>query len=286
MQQRRQRPGIHGDEVSLTTRSGKIQALIYNEENRHPGYVIVEVHGGGFMYNTAWDDDDFCAAIHHMTGIPVVACNYRLAPDYPFPTGLEDVYDCVTAVLEMPELKAQKDRVILWGHSAGANLVAGAVYQAKEKQTDFKTNLMILDYPYMDAFRQSKDRARIRGAVSGKLMDTFAHYYTRDTSLTNPLISPVYMHPKQLEGMPKTFLLLCGRDNLNAGGKEYGKRLKAAGVPVTFHYVRDALHGFIENHYNYENISRMTQLQLCKAQRQLAEYTVPNIVAWIEKNII
>mgnify|MGYP000724277787 CR=1 FL=1 len=149
-----------------------MHAFIYNKENLHPGYLIVEVHGGGFMYNTAADDDDFCHFIHQTLGIPVIACDYSLTPEHPFPIGLEDVYDCVLHALSMKELKARPDRIILWGHSAGANLAAGTVYMARENQ-QFTPCMQILDYPYMDPYRSSAERRPIRNSVSGKLMDTF-----------------------------------------------------------------------------------------------------------------
>ena len=113
----------------------------------------------------------------------------------PFPTGLEDVYDCVLHALSMKELKAQPDKIILWGHSAGANLAAGTVYMAGEKQ-QFTPCMQILDYPYMDPYRSSTERKPIKNSVSGKLMDTFAHYYTESSEeLRNVLISyATYFH--------------------------------------------------------------------------------------------
>ena len=79
------RPHLYGKRISFKGRNGQhISALVYNERNQHPGYVIVEVHGGGFMYNSAADDDDFCHHIHQKLGIPVISCDYRLSPQYPF----------------------------------------------------------------------------------------------------------------------------------------------------------------------------------------------------------
>lgn len=285
-QQRRAcRPHLYGKKFSFAGKNGTVQSLIYNDINQHPGYVIVEVHGGGFMYNSAADDDDFCHFIHHQLRIPVVACNYRLTPEYPFPTGLQDVYDCVCRVLELPELKAAPEKVILWGHSAGANLVSGVSYLSTRKN-DFHPCLQILDYPYMDPYRRAEQRARIKYSVSGKLMDTFAHYYTKEQdTLKDILISPILFSSAAFQEMPETFLLLCGRDNLNEGGKRYGKLLKKAGVSVHFYYVREALHGFIENHYNYNYVPLLTKLQITRKQHILAEQSVAKICHWIQETI-
>ena len=112
-------------------------------------------------------------------------------------------------------------------------------------------------------------------------MDTFAHQYTADGDLKKPLISPVLMTEESLSGMPDTFLLLCGRDNLNQGGKDYGKLLKKTGVKVNFYYVRDALHGFIENYYNYPYVPLLTKLTVTKEQGRFAKEALSAIADWL-----
>ena len=59
--------------------------------------------------------------------------------------------------------------------------------------------------------------------------------------------------------MPETYLLLCGKDNLNEGWERYGQLFKNAGVKVEVCYEKEALHGFIENHFNYEQIPFTTK---------------------------
>lgn len=287
MRKRACRSHLYGKRIAVPTRNGSMSALIYNEKNLHPGYLIVEVHGGGFMYNTAADDDDLCHTIHHLLGIPIVACDYNLSPCAKFPVGLEDVYDCTKFALTLPKLKAQPDKIILWGHSAGANLAAGAaLLSVQNKGLDFSPCLQILDYPYMDAYRKAEERTPIKYSVSGMLMDTFAHYYTEDERrLRDIFISPILSPASEFFGMPETFLLLCGRDNLNEGGKYYGKLLKKADVPVTFYYVKEALHGYIENHYNYAYIPLLTKIQITKNQHRLAKKSVDHICQWILKKI-
>ena len=80
MQNRACRPHLYGKKITVPTRNGSMHAFIYNKENLHPGYLIVEVHGGGFMYNTAADDDDFCHFIHQTLGIPATTALHRSIP--------------------------------------------------------------------------------------------------------------------------------------------------------------------------------------------------------------
>lgn len=285
MRVRAQRVGLSGERVRILGKSGACGGLWYYQEGDRTDFVVVEVHGGGFMYNSAADDDEMCRVIHEKLKVPVLACDYRLTPEYKFPIGLEDVYECAKFAVEHPIFKRKKPQVLFWGHSAGANLAAGAAYLAKERK-EFPVICQILDYPYMDVYKLARERRRIRSSVSGKLMDTFAFQYTLDGDLERPLISPVRMGKKELQETAKTFLLLCGRDNLNQGGKDYGKKLRGYGVPVHFHYVKGAIHGFLENYYNYPYIPLFTKLTITRKQRQLAEETMEVIIRWIGSEII
>ena len=280
MQKRGQRK-LRGEVRAFPGECG-FEALYYDKKSTRRDYVIVEVHGGGFMYNTARDDDDLCAYIHERLKIPVVACDYRRAPQYKYPTGVEDVFACVKHVYKEYGLK--QGHVLIWGHSAGANLAAGAAFMDKQSGVH-AIGSQILDYPYMDVYRKSKERQRIRLSVKGKLMDTFAYYYTEEQNLKKPMVSPELMKVEMLEGMPDTYLLLCGRDNLNQGGKSYGKLLRKAGTYVEFCYERDALHGFIENHFNYAYIDLKTKWQNRGIQRKLAVKHTDKICDGIQSKI-
>lgn len=273
---------LYGIPRNIPVQNGVIEALFYQHDTLSQDYVVVEVHGGGFMYNTARDDDNFCAYIHKCLGIPVVSCDYRCSPQYQYPVGLQDVSACVEYVRREWNLSPQ--HIIIWGHSAGANLAAGVSFLDKADISP-SIGLQILDYPYMDTYQKSGERQHILHSVSGKLMDTFAHYYTSSANLRNPMVSPALMQKSDLAGMPETYLLLCGRDNLNQGGKIYGKLLKEAGTKVTFCYEKEALHGFIENHFNYSYVPLMTKLQNPSIQRKLAIEHINRICAWVQTHL-
>lgn len=267
---------------NIPVQNGAIEALFYQRKTQTQNYAVVEVHGGGFMYNTARDDDDFCAYIHKRLGIPVISCGYRCSPAHQYPVGMQDVSACVEYVRR--EYNLPQQHIIIWGHSAGANLAAGASFLDKAGLSP-SIGLQILDYPYMDTYRNSGERQHIFHSVPGKLMDTFAHYYTDGTNLRNPMVSPALMKYPDLAGMPETYLLLCGKDNLNQGGKTYGKLLKKAGTKVTFCYEKEALHGFIENHFNYAHVPLMTKLQNPSVQRKLAIEHTDRICGWIQTHL-
>lgn len=294
MEKRCQRGGIRGKTIEISAGGTHITCLSYLDSVKPEcgGYRIVEVHGGGFMYNTAWDDDDLCSYIHEKTGIPVLACNYRLTPEYPYPAGLDDVCRCIRAAAELPtgeETYFQSGntkpvRIILWGHSAGANLAATAAARILQNRESCLPDMMILDYPYMDVWKSSSERKKIPCSVPGKLMDTFASFYAQNEKRRDSFISPTEMPAEKLRGMPDTFLLLCGRDNLQAGGEQYGELLRSAGCRVDTYHVEKALHGFIENYFNFRNISLLTRLQMTGEQKKLAASSVDEICSWIEQH--
>ena len=278
---RADRNDVHGEKIAIQTRNAWIDALIYRKELGHELPIIFEVHGGGFMYNTSYDDDELCHYISEHARAIVIACNYRTTPEYPYPTGLYDVYDTIKYVLLKKDILIDREKIVIWGHSAGANLAAATVLLASEKK-EFVIQKQILDYPYLNISQLSKGRPKIFRSVPGFTMDTFAYYYVDNPqSNRSPYVSPVYASKKQLEGVNETYILLCGRDNLNIDGKEYQRILEAADKPVVMKYYQDALHGFIENAYNYKYVSWNVRMNVGNKQRKMAVEAVDEIIKWV-----
>jgi acetyl esterase/lipase len=92
--------------------------------------VIVCLHGGGFVVRGAYADRRYCHALHRRTGRPVVMVPYRLAPEHPFPAGLDD---CVAVYRGLLETGVPASRIALVGHSAGANYVLALLMRARRE---------------------------------------------------------------------------------------------------------------------------------------------------------
>jgi len=151
----------------------------YSSNNRYPVYV--NLHGGGFVAGNAADDSEFCSFIAKQVGCIVIAPEYRLAPEYPFPIGLND---CVS-IVKWARLKFQPTKIAVGGFSAGGTLALG-VAQIEPLAS------VIAFYCPMD-FSSSSDNDFKEKDPMIRNMFHEAYLLTTDAkTLNNPLLSPAY----------------------------------------------------------------------------------------------
>ena len=103
--------------------AGDIPLRLYDpRERRDPGPVLVFFHGGGFVLGDLHTHEPFCAEIARLLDMPVVAVDYRLAPEHPWPAGVEDAIAAARWVAESPAaLGREATGLVLAGDSAGGN---------------------------------------------------------------------------------------------------------------------------------------------------------------------
>lgn len=280
------RKNIYGETTRVRVKGGSIETLIYNNSTTSTGPILFDIHGGGFMFNSNRDDDDLCQYLHERIGIKVVGCNYRRTPKYPFPIGLEDIYETIKYISSCPEHQVDKNKIIILGHSAGGNLAAAVTLLANVRK-EFLPCLQILDYPYLNLSLDGRKRPRIRKSLPSKLMKTFSDYYVREEEdKRNPFVSPVFAAGNMIKGLPPTYILTCGRDNLNIDGEEYAKKLRDNGVSVTEQVYDRAVHGFVENAFNYPYIPWRVKTGITEEQKRMAYDAVNKWCACIKENIL
>lgn len=237
------------------------------------------------MINLACDDDDLCHTLREKTDCSVVSIDYRRIPEFQYPIGLQDAYDAVKYVVSNEAFQVDTERIAIMGHSSGANFATVVSRMAKESG-EIPIKLQILDYPYLDVYKKAGEKARIVEAVDDRMADMFAEFYTDDRELEkSPYISPVYATAEELHGMPKTYLLICGRDNLKHEAYTYQKLLEEAGVSVTSYWEEKGVHGYIEQGFNYDNISAEKQSDYDIEQQNLAREQINRVAVWIKENI-
>lgn len=174
--------------------------------------VLINLHGGGFNSDSGSLTESI--PIANLTGTKVIAVLYRLAPEHPFPAGLDDV---VAVYREL--LKTYKPSHIgVYGTSAGAILTAEATVKLKQLNLPLPGATGI--FSGMGDFSQAGDSIAIYAlnGFSGHLdppkRDVHDSYYTGSTDSKDPVLSPVYA---DLTGFPPTLFLTSGRDLLLSG---------------------------------------------------------------------
>ena len=197
--------------------------------------LLIYLHGGGFVLGGLDSHDDVCAEICDGAGIDVVAVDYRLAPEHPFPAAFEDGW----AVLQ--ELGKAHRRIIVGGDSAGGNLAAALALKARDAGGP-KLSGQVLIYPGLGG--DMTKGSYVSQAEAPGLSTTDVKYY-RDiyqgggSKYAEPLRETDYA------GLPPAFLVAAGLDPLHDDCFDYARNLRDAGVPAV---VRDEpllVHAFI-----------------------------------------
>ncbi|MFC6202851.1 alpha/beta hydrolase fold domain-containing protein [Lactiplantibacillus nangangensis] len=227
--------------------SGETAKLYIHEPNYVPSKgIIIDFHGSGFVHLHNDHDSYFCKRIGIATQYTVLDFDYPLAPEHPFPAALDACDELVQAVQAhySDYCAAIPQKLILIGHSAGGNLVAGTQMRALKAGRPV-ADLAVLDYPALDLDTDPDDLTYPTGAViSAEQAKRFNRFYRANTPLGNPEVSPVLASVPSLVGFPQTVIHTADHDTLAPEGETFGHHLALAHTPVTTKRYANSLHGF------------------------------------------
>lgn len=214
--------------------------------------VLLFFHGGGWVTGDIDSYTPACLTMAELTGAVVASVDYRLAPEYPFPAGLEDCHRIARLLLDEPDIAGVADpsRIVMVGDSAGANLAAVTNLMLREQHSAMPGRQVLL-YPvtHWDHDPQTSPFASVRehGAdyrlTNTEVQDYLELYAPDPAQRRSPRVSPLMA--TDLSGQPDTLLISAELDLLCDEGEAYGRRLQEAGNRVRIHRVPGALHGFI-----------------------------------------
>jgi len=194
------------------------------------GGTVAYFHGGGWVVGSIDSFDTACRALANASGATLVSVGYRLAPEHPFPGGLEDCA-AVTRALDAP--------LAIAGDSAGGNL---AIAVARRRRDTIAGTALI--YPVTDAglntpsMRDFKERY----GLTATGLERYWNLYLDGADGFQADASP--LRAGDLEGLPPTYVLTAEFDVLRDEGEAFVKKLQAAGVDVTHRRFDGTIHGF------------------------------------------
>ncbi len=214
---------------------GRIGLRIYTPRDSGTGPLpgLVYFHGGGLVAGSLDTHDSVCRSLCNEIGCRVIAVDYRLAPEHPFPAGIEDAVVALRWALDHAnELEIVPGRVAVGGDSAGGTLTAVAT-QKLRGEPGRRVCCQLLLCPVLD-FAEERESKRDFGQgylLDKALMDRdLADYAPGLADLADPLLSP--LRASDLSGLPTAFVHTAEFDPLRDEGRAYADRLHAAGVKV------------------------------------------------------
>lgn len=231
-------------DVSEST-AGDVPVRIYRPTSE-TSPCIVYFHGGGWVIGDLDTHDGICRQLALATDMTVIAVDYRLAPEHPFPAPLDDCYQTVQWVADNAEtLNIDADRIAVAGDSAGGNLSAAVCLRARDNNGP-RISFQALIYPVTDtdlttpSYRENEDGFMLTKAG----MEWFlGHYLGKNLALAaDPLVAP--MKAENLQGLPPALVITAEYDPLRDEGEAYAGRLHQAGVAVDCRRYDGVIHGF------------------------------------------
>jgi acetyl esterase len=224
--------------------AGPVPMRLYDARaERGPGPLLLFFHGGGWVIGDLDTHEAFCIDVAIELDLPVVAVDYRLAPENPFPAAFEDCLAAARWVAGNPSLLGRSvDRLFLAGDSAGGNLAAAVSAALRDEPADAAVAGQWLIYPATDpnTHYPSYDHFSEGHMLTKASMDWFGQCYAgpEDDWRYRPLLVGA-------AGLPPTFVVTAGCDPIRDQGRAYAARCAEAGVETIYWEAPGTVHGFL-----------------------------------------
>ena len=231
-------------DLAMPGPGGELKLRLYDARaTREPGPLFLFFHGGGFVLGDLDTHAPFCAEMARQLDMPVLAVDYRLAPEHPWPSGAEDCIAAARWAAAGPEtLGRAVTGLVLAGDSAGGNFAIVASLALRDEPAAVP---VLAQWPIYPAADPAKGYPSFEDFAEGYLltrdgMRWFDDCYAADGRdwRYSPLV-------KSQEGMPPTLIVTASLDPIRDQGRAYAAECIRAGVPTVFREAKGNIHGFI-----------------------------------------
>lgn len=228
----------------------EIPIRIYRPNGKGPYPIVLYYHGGAFMegYGNIDTHDNIVRSLTARTKSVVIAPGYRVAPDYIFPTAIEDSYAALNWAFEHAEsFHGDVERISVVGDSAGGNIATVVTLMARDRQGPNITSQVLL-YPLTTFLDIDFESRNIYDSgyylLSRSVMYRARELYTPEEDMWySPYTSP--LHAENLSDLPPALIITAEFDPLRDEGEAYAKRLVEFGTPVKATRYNGVMHGFV-----------------------------------------
>lgn len=236
-------PGIEVAEVRDFDADG-VPVRLYRPACEAPLPLLIFLHGGGWMLGDLDTHDAMCRHMAVRAGCAILGVGYRLAPECPFPAGLDDAASALGwARREAAALGCDAARIALGGESAGANLAAALCLRLRDAGGS-PPLFQLLVHPVSDLALDfpSMDEVRVPG-LTRDYLETCRAMYAGNTDWADPLLSP--LRATRHDGLAPAIVLTAEEDPLRDDGEAYALALARAGGETLVMRLPGLPHGFM-----------------------------------------
>lgn len=217
-----------------------VRAEWYRPEHAEPGKLLLYLHGGAYSLGSC---DSHRKLVTHMAkdgNIETVMPEYRLAPEHPFPAGLDDA---VTIYKELLASGYAADDIIISGDSAGGGLSVATMLQLRHQGLPLPGAAILLS-PFLDmsaSGESTKTRASRDPWFRPDEVEVVVRYYCPNEDVRNPLLSPVFAN---VAGLPPTLIQVGDDEILLSDSTRFADKLRTAGIEVELEVFPEMWHVF------------------------------------------
>lgn len=239
-------PAVATEGRGIAGPGGALNLRIYHPDAPGTLPAVFYVHGGGYVIGDLETHDAVCRALCHDVGAVVVAVDYRLAPEHPFPAAVDDVV-CVLQWLatHAKELRVDPARIAVAGDSAGAQLATVACLRTAGTITPRALGLI---YPMAQHY--SEPSASMAENGEGKflthgVMQWFVDCYLGGRTELNRHPEVALLSSRSLASLPPSWVATMGHDPLRDEGHALAQRIEQSGVATEHRHYPSAIHACI-----------------------------------------
>jgi acetyl esterase len=232
-------------EVELALDGRTLRARLYVPLGDESKALVVYFHGGGFIVGDLDTHDALCRRLSSDTRMRFLSVEYRLAPEHPFPAGIDDAVDSIGYVFaHLAEFDDPDVQLIVMGDSAGATLMTVAC--ALTRAEDLRIAAQVVIYPTLgpDLFTDSVHEYGVGHALDiDHLRYDYGLYLNGWTDHSDPRVTPLMF--EDLTGAPSAIVVVAQCDPLRDEAVAYAGLLEHFGVRVELLEAEGMIHGFL-----------------------------------------
>ena len=215
-----------------------VECFWLNTEKNMDSPIILYFHGGGYVMGSALSHRALIERLVVATGGKLLAVNYRLAPEHPFPAATDDALNVYQWLLEQ---NFSADKIAIVGDSAGGGLALSTLTAIRDSDLALPGSATLIS-PWVDleaTGNSMKTKASLDPMVQKSTLEHLAPMYLNGADPRTPLAAPLFA---DLRGLPPLLIQVGSAETLLDDSNRLVKKLKLAGSPVTLEVWDDMIH--------------------------------------------
>ena len=232
------------ENITIPVPGAQLAARVYRPQAAARA-VMAYYHGGGWVIGTLDTHDQTCRLLCNALQAVVVSIDYRLAPEFPFPTPQDDCFNATQWIAQnRSQLGVAALPLLVGGDSAGGNLAAAVALRARDSGLTLAGQLLVYPVTNFDFTTESyRNGDNTPMLTTGAMRHFWGMYLKDEADGANPLASP--LRAPSLAGLAPAYVVTAEYDPLRDEGIAYAKALEAAGVKTRLRNCAGMIHGFM-----------------------------------------